>query len=324
MWFYAKDDVRERLVYLVSPELEFRYKMSDTSSLIMAALRRHVPMSVEDYEPFVKANPRFFVAGNGEGDWIVPHMRESRFEMIPVRAPRPFIKRRLPQAADSGGSMWPWSKNKTPNPPASLRETFFGDLPLSTWAGDKSAEPWRTFATAASCLDGGDRAGAIQALQSIVGSTALESRHYLEAWNALRQVGVPPRPDEAKHVYGVVVDVPMQSSFDTLAAYEDRKARYINFSGGAIIWDAPDSRMDSHVRSLLTAGQDLAKLIGPWEGERPPLVTGQARISLLTPSGLHFGQADFDTLAQDAMGAPVIAAATQLMQALIELAKPKK
>jgi hypothetical protein len=70
--------------------------MSDTSSLIMAALRRHVPMSVEDYESFVKANPRFFVAGNGDGDWIVPHMRESRFEMIPVRGAPSFYQTQVP------------------------------------------------------------------------------------------------------------------------------------------------------------------------------------------------------------------------------------
>ncbi|HET9219662.1 MAG TPA: hypothetical protein VFR18_21955 [Terriglobia bacterium] len=220
--------------------------------------------------------------------------------------------------------MWPWSKKKAPNPSASLRETFFGDLPLSSWVGDKQTEPWTTFATAATCLTRGDRAGAIGALQSIIGRSALESRHYLQAWNALRQLGVSPAPDEAKHVYGVVVDVPMQSGFDTLAAYKELNARYINFNGGAIIWDAPDSRMDDHIRTLLTAGQDLAKLIGPWEGERPPLTTGQARISLLTPSGLHFGQAPFETLAQDAMGGPIIAAATRLMQALIELAKPGK
>ena len=210
------------------------------------------------------------------------------------------------------------------NPSISLRETFFGDLPLSSWVGDKRSEPWATFATAASCLDRGDRAVAIKALQSIVGRTGLESRHYLQAWNALRQIGVSPTPDEAKHVYGVVVDVPMQSGFDTLAAYEELKARYINFSGGAIIWDAPDSRMDDLIRTLLTAGRDLAKLIGPWEGARPPLATGQARISLLTPSGLHFGQAPFETLAQDAMGAPIITAATRLMQALIVLARPGK
>jgi hypothetical protein len=216
--------------------------------------------------------------------------------------------------------MWPWSRNKAPNPKSSLRETFFGDVPLSTWAADKEAEPWTAFATAARCLERGDRDGAVQTLQAIIRRTGLESRHYLEAWHALRQAGVSPSPEEAKRVYGVVVDVPMKSGFDTLAAYEDRSARYLNFSGAAIIWDAPDSRMDHHVRELLAAGQALAQRIGPWEDTRPPLPPRQARISLLTPSGLHFGQGPFEALAQDAMAGPVIAAATGLMQALIQVA----
>ena len=96
MWFYAPDDVRERLVYLVSPELEYRHKLSDTSSLIMAALGRHVPIGVEEYESFVKANPRFFVAGEGAGDWIVPQLRESRFEMVPVKGAQPFYQAQMP------------------------------------------------------------------------------------------------------------------------------------------------------------------------------------------------------------------------------------
>jgi hypothetical protein len=115
------------------------------------------------------------------------------------------------------------------------------------------------------------------------------------------------------------MDVPMPAGFDTLAAYEDRSARYINFSGAAIIWDAPDSRMDGEVHKLVTAGQALAHLIGPWEGQRPALAPRQGRISLLTPSGLHFGQAPFEALAQDAMAAPVISAATELIQGLMQI-----
>ena len=220
--------------------------------------------------------------------------------------------------------MWPWSRNKVSLPQAGLRETFFGDMPLPAWAADHRTEPWADFSSAVACLERGDRHGAIETLQSIVRRTGLESRHYLEAWQGLREMGVSPAPDEAKHVYGVVVDVPMKSGFDTLAAYEDRSARYINFSGAAIIWDAPDSRMDGHVQKLLTAGQALAHLIGPWDGQRPPLVPRQGRLSLLTPSGVHFGQAPFEALAQDARAAPVISAATGLMQGLMQVGKPSQ
>jgi hypothetical protein len=125
---------------------------------------------------------------------------------------------------------------------------------------------------------------------------------------------------QAKHVYGVVVDVPVENGFDTVAAFDDRSARYLNFSGAAVVWDAPDSRMDARVRELLAAGQQLATLIGPWQDERPPLTPLNARISLLTPSGLHFGEGPFEDFAADPMASPVIAAAASLMQSLISVA----
>jgi hypothetical protein len=67
-------------------------------------------------------------------------------------------------------------------------------------------------------------------------------------------------------------------------------------------------------------------MIGPWEGARPTaLGQGQARLSMLTPIGLHFGQGDFRALSADPKGGALVSAATQLMVALTELAtKPKQ
>lgn len=213
--------------------------------------------------------------------------------------------------------MWPWSRKETAGANERLRETLFGDVPLSSWGAGATGEPWATFSNAATRLGRGDRAGAIDQLQAIVHRSGLESRHYVEAWHGLREAGISPPPDQAKQVYGVVVDVPVDAGLDTLAAYEDRRARYINHGGAVIIWEAPDSRMDGHVGKLLSAGQRLAGLIGPWEGRRPPLARGQARISLLTPSGLHFGEGPLDALMRDGMAAPLLDAATGLMQALV-------
>ena len=64
--------------------------------------------------------------------------------------------------------MWPWSKKKEANPNNSLRETLFGDMPLSTWAGASAGEPWTSFSHASVCLGQGDRTGGIAALQAIV------------------------------------------------------------------------------------------------------------------------------------------------------------
>jgi hypothetical protein len=197
-----------------------------------------------------------------------------------------------------------------------LRETLFGDVPLAVWAGTSATEPWRSFAQV-SALASQDRDAAIRGLEEILARPGLESRHYLEAWTSLTSVGVRPPAGEAKHLYGVVLDLPVRGGLDTLAAYEDLSARYLNFSGAAIIWEHPDSSLDDLIRALIGAGGDLLAKIGPWEGPRPPLPQGQARISLLTPSGLHFGQADPSLLSRDAMAAPVLQAATALMQALI-------
>jgi hypothetical protein len=217
--------------------------------------------------------------------------------------------------------MWPWSKKKAPVSTGALRETLFGDMPLQQWSATNHAEPWSDFARAASSLEQGDRDGAVQILPSIVRRSGLESRHHLEAWFALREAGVTPPPESAKHVYGVVVDIAMRSDFDTLAAYADRRARYLNFSGAVIVWEAPDARLDVPIQKLLSAGQTLAQAIGPWKGKRPPLTPHQSRISLLTPSGLQFGQARFEVLAKDAMATPVLSAAQELMQALVRVAQ---
>ncbi|HEX5870310.1 MAG TPA: hypothetical protein VFY65_07845 [Longimicrobium sp.] len=223
--------------------------------------------------------------------------------------------------------MFGWLKKKpaaTQYPLAALRETLFGDLPLQEWgAKGGGAEPWNHFAAASARLQGGDRAGARESLEHVLAIPGLESRQYLQAWNALGSLGVAPPADQAKRLYGVVIDVPVNQGLDTVAGYEDHSARYLNFSGAPIIWDAPGTAMDAHVDALLDAGRTLVQQIGPWEGPRPPLPPGMARISLLTPSGLHFGQAPFQAFTGDPMAAPVIGAAMQLMQALIHEAQSR-
>jgi hypothetical protein len=200
-----------------------------------------------------------------------------------------------------------------------FRDTLFGDLPLTMWGANGIGEPWARFKLAAARLAKGDRAEAVAALQAVLARADLESRHYLEAWMALRAAGVMPPDDQAKRVLGVVLDVPMPGGVDTLAAYADRHARYLNYSGAAIVWEAPDARLDPQIHALLKTGQTLANLIGPWDGARPPLNEGRARISLLTPSGLHFGDGPFEMFMQDPNAGPVLQAGTELMRALIGL-----
>lgn len=213
-------------------------------------------------------------------------------------------------------------KKRKPDPPrAELRDTLFGDLPLSRWPPDPASadgEPWASFVAARRAFESDDPSSAAASLRRVLSTPGLESRHYLQAWHALRAAGERPDEDEAKHLYGVVVEVAMPDGLDLLAAYEDGTARYYNYSGAGVVWERPDASVDSAVSALLAAGRTLVAQIGPWEGERPPAPRGgDVRLSLLTPSGLHFGQGPFDVLASDQLGGPAIAAATRLMQELI-------
>src|SRR5262245_26900215 len=220
--------------------------------------------------------------------------------------------------------MWPWSTKKPPPAPGvSLRETLFGDMPLSALTANASAEPLASFARVAERLERGDQGGAIDVLRSIAATPGLESRIYLQAWCSLRKLGVEPPPEDATRLLGVVVDVPMNGGLDVLAAYTDHRARYLNFSGSAILWEAPDARLDGRIDALLAEGRKLVQRVGVWQGDRPPLAAGRGRISMLTPSGLHFGEGPRSGLTQDAIG-PVMQAATQLMLALIDVGRASR
>jgi hypothetical protein len=219
--------------------------------------------------------------------------------------------------------MDPFQPEEARDPPMSdLRETLFGDVPLDRWAAHGDGAPWSSFREATHARANGNDDSARRALEQVIAMQGLESRHYLQAWSALRELGVAPPAHEAKHVFGVVLDVPVESGLDTLAAYEDERARYFNYSGRAIIWEIPgaDREIDGLIATLIAAGSELAAAIGPWEGPRPALGAGNTRVSLLTPGGLHFGEGDYEALSGAPIATPTFQAAIALMVALTKRA----
>lgn len=202
-----------------------------------------------------------------------------------------------------------------------LRGTMFGDQPMDQWprADDARGALWEAFKAARACAAGGDMAGAIDVWRRIAGMQGIESRHTLQAWAFLRAHGEAPPPDEARRVLGVVLEMPMSDTgFDLLAAYADCTARWVKYTGLAVLWDAPEPATDGPLRALLAAAQRTVERIGPWEGARPGLPpSGHARLNILTPSGLHFGQGPVGVLARDPLGGEIIARGTDLLQAMI-------
>jgi hypothetical protein len=173
--------------------------------------------------------------------------------------------------------------------------TLFGDLPLDQWpaAGTPAhGAPWDSFVAARAQLAAGHREDAVRLWLDIAARTDIEARHVLQAWTFLRQAGITPRLEHAKDVLGVVVSVPVQHGHDVLAAYRDGSARYVNFSGAAVVVDHTPIAVDAALRELLEQGRVLVTRIGPWtEPQVLPLAEGNARLMVLTPSGPHFGQA---------------------------------
>src|SRR5215469_11734824 len=129
--------------------------------------------------------------------------------------------------------MFKWSLGHAPGKKPELRDTLFGDLPLSQWQprSPDRTEPWTSVARAKHSLDRGDKQSAVLTLQSIVAMPDLESRHYLEGWNFLCDLGTFPPKDKAKDVLGVVVEVGMDRGLDLVAACPDHHAQCYNFSG---------------------------------------------------------------------------------------------
>src|SRR5262249_11452302 len=137
-----------------------------------------------------------------------------------------------------------------------LRDLLFGDRPLSEWARDGEArgEPWARFARAQAALDRGDTTAASELLLEITRTEGLEPRHHLEAWHALRALGVSPPEERGKDVLGVVVEVGLELGLDILAVYRDHSARYYNQAGGGEVWERPDDSLDRAIDLVLEAG----------------------------------------------------------------------
>jgi hypothetical protein len=210
------------------------------------------------------------------------------------------------------------NKEAAPNP---IRETLFGDMPIDQWPWDgvsSESFPWSAFASARSHLAAGRQNDAVAGWRQILHHPELESRQYLQAWHFLRQNGEQPSPDISKQILGVVVEVALPKGLDLLACYSDHSARYFNYSGAGVVWEHQDTSLDEPIQQLITAASQVVANIGPWEQSRPgPPPRGHARMSFLTPSGLHFGQGPMDTLSRDPLGGRVIQLARVLMKVMV-------
>lgn len=222
--------------------------------------------------------------------------------------------------------MWNLFRKKTIPPPSQalleLRARLFAMDDLDALVNHlteaaQGAPPWAYFVAARSHRQAGQLDQAVAALHQVLEYPDLESRVYLWAWHNLRSLGLAPPPEQAHQVRGMVVEIPYKEGRDVLAAYADHQARYLDRSGGVILWDAADEKIGRLIDALLESGGPVLQRAQAWDQPEPgPPPPGYTRISILTDAGLHFGQGPYWALSRDALGGPPLAAAERLAKAL--------
>src|SRR4051794_12571897 len=128
--------------------------------------------------------------------------------------------------------MFDFFKKKPAQATISLYDLLFADIPWERWPADDSQ-----VALACARIKEGKRDEAVEILRRITIEPSAASRDYIQAWHFLRELGQTPPQSLAKHVYGVVLEVPVSGGRDTLAVYADHQARYLNYSGKLLVWE---------------------------------------------------------------------------------------
>jgi hypothetical protein len=151
-------------------------------------------------------------------------------------------------------------------------------------------------------------------LHKIVADKNTETRIKILAWRRLAADG---HEISEKELLGVIIEVGLQEGLDTLAAYSDGTARYINHAESMIIWETGTDISNDIIKQLFSDSEIVIGRIGAWDKARlPPPKVGEIRLSFLVSDGLYFGQGPFEVLQKDAMGGPVIQSGLALLQFL--------
>lgn len=157
----------------------------------------------------------------------------------------------------------------------------------------------------------------ISDLQKLIADENLDSRIRLLAYNRILSLGHIPA---TKELLGVIVEIGLEEGLDTLAAYLDGSARYINYSGKIIIWESnPLSKIQSLIDEFMEISRHIVKQIGPWDQPRKENPeTGFLRLTFLVSDGIYFGEGPIDVLFADQMAMPALMKATEILRVLTE------
>ncbi|MBI5199976.1 MAG: hypothetical protein HY925_00185 [Elusimicrobia bacterium] len=184
-----------------------------------------------------------------------------------------------------------------------LRELLFADQDLDALLDRLPPEdrgltrgstrnPWPLLYMARALRAEGRLAPAAILLRQVGEGPDVETRVRLWAWRALRELRVRPEAGEAREVLGVVFELPLSMGVDTLAAYRDGTARYVNQGGAILHFRGEDPRISRLLLKLLGEAQPLAGGMPLAPRRVPP--RARVRCSLLTREGIRSAEEELD------------------------------
>lgn len=150
---------------------------------------------------------------------------------------------------------------------------------------DGKPGPFQSISDAAKLANENKKPEAIQLLHGILRGKGLETRLQLWVWSCLRELGEHPDQKAGGEVLGVIFEVPSGGSYDTLAGYVDGTARYLNFSGAAIFWDAEDEKIKNLCQEFVDSTIPASRAAKPRKSLALPKRGSQ--VTLLTRSGIY-------------------------------------
>jgi len=213
---------------------------------------------------------------------------------------------------------------------AELRETLYTNASLEPFIArmseeSKSAFPWSNFIAANEAMKAGNKAGAIALLKQIHEAKGLETRIRLQCWHTLVSLGELPVQTLRGYTQGVIIENHTEQGLDITAAYSDYSARYWNYAGLGVIWQARDKKIDQMVFDLLKVGFEITKRIGIGLRDAPPIPEkGNIRIFIMAYDGSTVGEGRFDQFSKDPMGKVAISTGQNLANALLTKRGNKK
>jgi hypothetical protein len=152
-------------------------------------------------------------------------------------------------------------------------------------------------------------------LRKVAEDRSLDSRVRAVAWNKVVFLG-GQIDEQRKELLGVIVEIGTDNGLDVLAAFADGSVRYINHSGGLLVWeklDDPTSR--ELINDLFTASITIVGVIGRGKYARRKYPSkGNARISFVSAAGFSFGEGEIGVLFSDPLAGPSLTRATKLLQ----------